>query len=291
MKLIRYLGYAAFFLVMFVFGLYYTFPWDAAKDRILEIASRESGMAISAGSLEPSWLTGIVAHDVKITPQGASTPMSIERLSARAKVLSFLGGKRGFSVALPIAKGDLSADVVMGAETVDVKAEAKSVELGLVPGLTDAIGLPLTGATTLKTEMVLGLKDPKATQGNLALKLTGLKIEKGGKMSGFPIPELSIGDLDWQIPIEAGKATFKTLKVAGDSVEMSFDGSILLLNPISRSTANLTVSFKPTDKLLKAEPLLGALLNNIQQAKGSDGFYTYAMNGPVKSPHFTPRRR
>jgi type II secretion system protein N len=291
MKLVGYLGYGSFFVVMFVFGLYFSFPWDAARDRILDIASKQSGMTISASSIEPSWITGVVAKDVKITPLGSTSPVAIDKVSARAKVLSFISGKRGFSVSLPIAKGDVSADIVMTDEQVDVKSEVHGVELGLIPGLADTVGLPLTGATTLKTDMVLGLKDPKITAGNVALKLTGLKIEKGGKMAGFPIPELSIGDLDWQIPIEGGKATFKQQKVAGDSVELAFDGTIVLLNPLSRSTTNLTVSFKPTDKLLKAEPLLGALLGNIQQAKGSDGFYTYAMNGSIKAPHFTARRR
>src|SRR5438105_3240165 len=153
MQVVKYVGYALFFVVMLVFGLYYTFPWESAKDRVLDLASKASGMTITAAELQPSWLTRIVAKDVKITMPGA-------------------------------------------------------------------------------------------------------------------------------------KATLKQLHVAGDSVEMIIDGTISLLNPLARSNANLTVSFKPTDKLLKAEPLLGALLNNIVSAKGSDGFYTYSMTGTFKAPHF-----
>ena len=121
--------------------------------------------------------------------------------------------------------------------------------------------------------------------------MKGLKIEKGGKIRGFPVPELAIGDADWKIPVEGGKATLKTLKVSGESVDLVFDGTLQVVMPISRTTANLTLSFKPTDKLLQAEPLLGALLMNIQQAKGSDGFYTYAMIGNIKTPRFTPRKK
>jgi type II secretion system protein N len=291
MQALRYVGYAVFFVVMLILGLYYTFPWDAAKDRVLDLASKSSGMTITAAELQPSWITGIVAKDVKITMPGAKDPLAIEKLKARAKVLALITGKKGFTAEMPLAKGELDADVVLSDELATVKSDAKNVELGLVPGLTDTIGVPLTGTASLKTDLALGLKDPKVTNGSIALKLSSLKIEKGGKAAGFPIPELAIGDLDWQIPVEAGKATLKQLHVTGDSVEMVIDGTIGLLNPLSRSNANLTVSFKPTDKLLKSEPLLGALLNNIANAKGSDGFYTYSMTGTFKAPHFVAKRR
>jgi type II secretion system protein N len=292
MQVFKYVGYSLFFVVSLIFGLYYTFPWDAAKDRVLDLASRASGMTITASELQPSWITGIVAKDVKISMPGAKDPISIERLKARAKVFALITGKKGFSAELPMAKGDIDADVVLTDEIADIKGEAKNVELGLVPGLADAIGIPLTGTTSLKTDMKLGLKEPKETNGNLGLKMSGLKIEKGGKVAGFPIPiELAIGDIDWQIPVESGKATLKQLKASGDSVEFVIDGTIGLLNPIGRSNANLTISFKPSDKLLKSEPLLGALLNNIASAKGGDGFYTYAMSGTFKAPHFMPKRR
>lgn len=290
-SVLRYAGYALFFVMMLLFGLYLTFPWDAAKDSIFAKASQASGMTITAAQLEPSWLTGFVARDLKITPAGSKDPIAIEKVTARAKLLAFLTGKKGVTVAMPLAKGEVNADVVLDGETALIKAETKGVELGLVPGLVDAIGMPLTGNTNLKADLALGLNDPKLTAGNVTLKVGGLKIEKGGKVSGLPIPELAIGDLDWQIPIEAGRATFKALKVNGDSVEAVIDGTIALLNPLARSNANLTVSFKPTDKLLKAEPLLSALLNNIQQARGADGFYSYAMTGSLKSPFFMPKRR
>lgn len=291
MTVVKYLGYVAFFLVMFVFGLYVTAPWDAAKDRLLDIASRATGMTISAQELRPNWITGITATDVKITPAGAKEPIVLEKLSGRAKVFAFLTGKKGFTVSLPIAKGDVDGDILIDDESTTAKVKMEGVELGLVPGLVDSVGLPLTGTIDLDADMVVGQKDPKLTNGTIGLKVKGLKIEKGGKMAGFPVPELSIGDADWKIPVEAGRATLKNLRVAGESLELVVDGTIAVVQPLSRSTANLTVSFKPTEKLLSSDPLLGALLNNLQRAKGNDGFYTYAMSGPLKSPRFVPRKK
>jgi type II secretion system protein N len=192
---------------------------------------------------------------------------------------------------MPIAKGTVDGDFLLDEETITAKVDAESVELALIPGLVEALGLPLTGTVDLTGDLVIGQKESKLTEGNIELKVKGLRIEKGGKIGGFPAPELAIGDADWKIPVEAGKATLKSLRVNGDSIELIIDGTINVLQPISRSTANLTVSFKPTDKLLQSEPLLGALLNNLQRAKGSDGFYTYAMAGALKSPRFTPRKK
>jgi type II secretion system protein N len=276
---------------MFVLGLYFTFPWDAAKDRILDMASKGSGMAITAQEIKPSWLTGVNAIGVTITPAGSKDPLTFDKITARAKILGLLTGKRGAKVSLPIAKGNVDADFSVDEETIELKADTESIELGLIPGLVEAVGLPLTGTIDIDTDMVIGQKDPKLTNGTLSLKAKQLRIEKGGKIAGFPVPELSIGDADWQIPIEEGKASLKSLKVAGESVDLVIDGTINILSPPSKSTVNLTISFKPTEKLLASDPLLGALLNNIQKAKGSDGFYTYAMAGSIKSPRFTARKK
>ena len=39
MQVVKYVGYALFFVVMLVFGLYYTFPWESAKDRSIYAVS------------------------------------------------------------------------------------------------------------------------------------------------------------------------------------------------------------------------------------------------------------
>src|SRR5262245_886327 len=125
MTVVKYLGYVAFFLLMFVFGLYLTFPWDAAKDRLLDLASRSSGMTISAQELRPNWITGVTATNVKITPAGAKEPIVLEKLSARAKVFALLTGKKGGTFSLPIAKGDVDGDVLVDDESMTLKVKTE----------------------------------------------------------------------------------------------------------------------------------------------------------------------
>ncbi len=68
------------------------------------------------------------------------------------------------------------------------------------------------------------------------------------------------------------------------------DANQIVFNAVLKD-GDTVLSFKPTDAFLKKEPILNALLANIQSAKGSDGFYTYAMVGSLKHPRFSPRRK
>jgi hypothetical protein len=77
----------------------------------------------------------------------------------------------------------------------------------------------------------------------------------------------------------------------GGDVDLDVEGTIDLATPIERTTLNVNVSFRPTPEYLEENGLIKALLNNINRAKGSDGFYTYAITGSVKHPRPFPRRR
>lgn len=291
MTILRYFGYAAFFLASLLIGLYITFPWEMAKDRVLALASQHSGMEIGAKVLEPHWITGLKAEGLSVRLGDAEEPLEIERLTARLHVLKLLTGKTGLSVQLPVAKGAIDADVAWDPKSLAVKGEVAGIELALVPGLKEALGLPLGGVVTLEANLELGLDDPNRSEGTLQLKASGLELMAGGKISGFPVPELAIGDLAWSVPIQKGRAKLEKQQIRGENVEVMLDGEIGLGAPLSKSTLNLTVSFKPTDAFLKKEPILNALLANIASAKGSDGFYSYALTGSFKQPRFFPRRR
>lgn len=291
MNVLKYIGFAAFFGVAFIISLYLTFPWDSAKDFALQKASVATGMELSAKSLEPSWITGIVAKDVSILPAGQEEPITLAELRARIHLLPLLTGGRGITADLPIAQGTVHADVVDSSARTQVQAELKGIQIALVPGLQDATGVPLNGELDLTADMDLDKAKPEASSGTIKLSGTGLELLKGGKVAGMTLPfELSIGDFAWTIPITDGKAKLDKLAIKGESVELELDGTLTLNAELARSIPNLVVKFKPTDAFLKKEPLLNALLANISRAKGSDGFYAYTLTGSLKHPRFAMRR-
>lgn len=290
MAALKYVGYAVFGLFSLVVCFYLTFPWDAAKGRALAEASKASGAKITAKKLEPNWITGVEAEGVKILMPKATDPIELSSLKARAHVLTMLTGGVGATIELPIAKGQIEADFTDNKKNTEIDATAKGLELALVPGLADAAGLPLAGSLDADIDLKLSKDNPQESSGRIELKGGGVEILKGGKISGFPVPELAIGDFDWKIPVKKGKLLFEKQEVKGENVELILDGQITLNKVFSRSVLNLIVSFKPTEAFLKKEPLLNALLQNIRSAKGSDGFYSYAMTGSIKHPRFFAKR-
>ena len=159
MKVVRVLGYVGFFMAWLVIGLYVTFPWDVAKERVFELVRKQSGITITAKSLEPDWLTGFEATSVEILTKGSSEPIELARLEARAKVLTFLQGKRGFTVQMPIARGKVDADVTLSDDEIDLEANIDGVQLELLSALRNA-GFPASGKLTASADLVYNMKDP-----------------------------------------------------------------------------------------------------------------------------------
>ncbi len=291
MKILRYVGYVLFALVSLVVSLYLTFPWNHAKEFLLSQVNQSTGMKLTVDTLEPAPLTGVRAKGVKLETKPGAEPLALAQLEVKAHVFQLLKGNKGGTVQFPIAQGTVDADVTQTAEGLEIKARIENIELALLPAIADAIGLPLSGVISLEADLFVSSKDPSETRGNLALQGKGLELLAGGKVGGFPVPELAIGDFDWKVPIDKGRAKLDKQTIRGENVEVMVDGEIVVLNPPSRSNLNLNVSFRPTEAFLKKEPLLGALLNNINQAKGADGFYTYAVSGALTQPRLFPRRK
>lgn len=288
--MIRTLGYVALFLVTYVLALYVTFPWGSVKERVLQLASKQLRSEITAKTLEPSWLTGVHAEKVEIELQGSEESLLFETVDARASVLSFLTGGYGGTVHLPLGGGEVRAAANGGEEKVDLDVEAKAIELALVPALRASTGLALAGELGIDADIDLGLRDPQQSQGSIRLTGSGLETLKGGKAGNYPIPELNLGALDWNLPIENGKVIVRNQRLEGPDLSLTLDGEIVLAKPPNRSLVNLTAKFKPTPAFLKREPLMASLLKNIDRYKGSDGYYGYQISGTVKRPRVTPKR-
>ncbi len=289
----RIVGYISFFFSALLLCIYLTFPWDAAKDKVLLMASKKTGATITADKLEPNWITGIEAERVSITTRKSPEPIEIKELSARIHLMPLLGKRLGITASMPMAQGNVDAEVVQQPDAVDVDAKLDNLELALVPGIKEATGLPLGGQLNATIKLIAGTKDPTTSEGTIKLAVKGLEILKGGKLKGFPVPELAIGDLDWTIPVNAGKVKFNNLELTGDNILAKIDGEIILKKRTEQSVLNLTVAFKPTAAFIKKEPILkGALqMPQVSRAKARDGFYTYQASGTIKYPRFVPKRR
>ena len=283
---LRALGYGAFFGASYMICLYLSFPWTSVKERVLQQASKQMGRSITARSLKPSWITGFRAEQVEIELDGDAEPITLDRVHVRASLIDFLTGGYGGSIRIPVAKGRIDADISAHTSVFNGDFSIRDIELALVPALKDTSGLSLSGTVDLRADVNLELKEPNKSQGQIDLRISSLETLKGSKAANFPVPEMSLGNLDWSIPIEKGKVLVKNQTLRGPDLELILDGEITLAKPFDRSVLNLSARFKPTAAFLRREALIGQLLNlnNVKRYKSSDGFYNYRVTGTIKRP-------
>ncbi|MBK8012362.1 MAG: type II secretion system protein GspN [Deltaproteobacteria bacterium] len=295
MKTLKIVGYVAFFFFSLALGIYFTFPWTAAADRafafVSQATSRGTRVEIHAREVKPSLLTGLVARDLSVKLDGYERPIEIQHLDARAHFWKAIRGLIGVTASLPIAQGTVDLSVAEEGDDIEIRALAKQIELALLPLLGEATGVPLSGEFALDSDVRWSRKDAKKTEGELKIKMTNLEILKGAKAMGVLLPELGLGSGELTVTIEKGKARFDKQRFGGENLEVIVDGEITLNKKLELSTLALVLSFKPTPALLQKQPLIGAMLGGINHAKGTDGFYSFSVTGPGRSPKFQPRKR
>ncbi|MBX2812828.1 MAG: type II secretion system protein GspN [Myxococcales bacterium] len=288
----RILKYGFIFLIVYIVCLYLTFPWSSVKDRVLQQASQQTGKTITAESLQPSWLTGFVARNVSISIGPDKPPLSFEWISARVRLIDLIFGGTGGTIHVPLGRGETHLRVSAKSQQITATADISDVELALVPAIQAGTGMLLSGMTNLDADVELDLKEVKQSVGVINLSIGELELLKGSKVAQLPLPfGLALGNIDWTVPIEDGKALFRHQQIQGPDVEAGIDGDITLSQQLERSRLNLIVKFRPTSALLQREKTLSLLLNNIERYKGRDGFYSYRITGTIKHPRSVPERR
>jgi len=291
MKILRITGFVVFFLFSFMVGVYVTFPWDALKDRLTIQLSETTGWDVTAEELAPSWIAGVRVTGLELKPPDVGESLVVDEVIARGRLLTLLTGGLGVSAWVPVGKGEVDVVVSKRSDSMAVQADAQSVELGLIPGFVAFTGLPLSGVVDLEADVVLDQEDTTESSGEVHLVGKGLELGEGGKIGNYPVPALRLGDLDWTVEFEEGRADIPRQELRGGDVDLDLEGSIDLATPIERTTLDLLVAFRPTPEFLGENPILKALLKNISRARGNDGFYSYAVSGSVKHPRTFPKRR
>ncbi|MBI2378604.1 MAG: type II secretion system protein GspN [Deltaproteobacteria bacterium] len=282
--MLRAIGYAAFFLCSVVFGLYETFPWNAVKDRLFEMARKESGIELEAADFGPNWVTGFRAKGLRIKPSPLSeTWIELDEAGGRVAIIPLLRKQLAGSVWAEAGKGTFDASFSSTENQLTAEVSLSAVDFSLVKGLREWSGLPLEGKISLDLDLALDKKEVKNSQGKLEFSTAGLKTIPGGKAGPFPIPELEIGNIKLSAPIKEGKLTFEKSKLDGTDLGVRLDGTIQLAWPLARAMANVDVGLKPSEKIFAADPLLKPLLMNFNRTKDDEGFYHVILSGPIRS--------
>jgi type II secretion system protein N len=289
------LAYGAFALLSFALALRWTFPADAAKQRlVLEAAAR--GWQVEAERVGPGGLLGLSAEGLTIE-SGSGLKVPVDELTASLRLLPLLVGRRSVAFDASLYDGRVSGTADLSGDARSVKVTVAGLDLGRVLPLRKALGADLLGIVDGEADVVLpSAADQKPTgQIELAVKEAGIaggQVPVPGMTGGLSLPRTSLGTVNARVKLDQGRATFERLEATGGDAELSAQGLYAVLQPrlaaaplFGRAKVKAQEAFwsKPQTQGLKG--LADAALAS---SRGRDGAWNFQVAGSVGRPQLKP---
>jgi type II secretion system protein N len=294
--------YAAFGLIVFVVALYASFPYDRAKEAATRIASKNFDVDVEIGSAGPAFGLAVMFRDIRVRTRpttGKPARFTIESAKFSPSLLALFSSSFPYSVKMEGLGGTIALDQSgtpgkKGGFRTEIVA--RDIDASEIPGLKEAINLPLTGKVTLEAKIASDTGRYADAYGQITLSCTGLAAGDGKTplkipsipmlAAGLTLPRIRLGDLGGHVAIEKGTAKLQGVESKSPDGEVALEGEINLHDPLTLTMLNLYLRFKLSDALMKKEVALQIVPAVASAGKRPDGFYGVRFGGTVA--HMTP---
>lgn len=310
---LKWLGYPLFFVFCFALFAYVTFPYQRARDYLIQQVEYEkgadgslkpTGIRLQIGELRPSWLNGVSLSDVhftKMPSEADGTPLSgrVDELTVSTSWWALLTGGIDVEFDAQVGDGSLEGQYETAASATHVRSVLEKVDLSQLGVLDALVGIPVRGVADGALDLTLA-EERKETRGDVQLKVVDLVMGDGeSKLKlpegpGLTIDPLEAGTLDARLGVEEGVARIEKLRAEGPDIELNGEGSLTLARPIQRSRMNLVVELRFTDRYKKKSDRTQAMFELMQmqpalkRAKTSNGGLRYRIRGLLGNPRGLP---
>jgi type II secretion system protein N len=300
-RILRWLGYPLLALVVFTFTLQLTFPYDRVKDKLIEVLSQRYEVQIASAG--PTFLPGgmelesMILKSRPTRPGEEPTPILIDRLTVDVGLLSLLLGRVSVDLVAEIGEGSIEGDITASSGELAIEFSTEDLELGAIPGLRDAIGLPMKGGLDAELEVTLPEQRWDQAEGSFTLSCPSCVIGDGkakikpkaqGRRTSFfageglTVPALDLGELEGKITFEKGRGTIEKLGAKSKDGDLAIHGTIELGNPFSESRFGQTcMKFRLSDALKQREAQFGNVPNLMGAPLDAEGFSNIIMMGKL----------
>lgn len=330
LRVLRVALYAGFGLFAFFVALYASLPRDRMRERLERELSQDpspmaplgTGMDVTIGDLGLSLLPpGIKAQTITLKPRLATQPAPpeagdirkpsfffIESLAVRTSLLDLLFGRRGLRFDLSAFSGQASGEAGLSGDEGFARLTAEHLALALLPGLAQALPLPLSGKLDLNVDLKAPLdKRTQRPQPVGAAGLIELKVEDcvlgNGKAKlvvpgdpflsqGLVFPRMVLGKVSGRAVVNKGRATLSEVHARSPDVEAIVDGYIELRDHFPLSELHLYLRFKPAPAFVQREPKIELMTSALSaMGKRDDGFLGIAITGTAALPQARASRQ
>lgn len=325
-KALKWVGYPLLALLTFVFTLAYTFPYDRLKDKIVEGLSDKYDVKIV--SVEPTLVPGTFVINTMVlttrpkTADEKPVTILIEEIEVNVGVISAVLwsvdiASIGVDIEAKIAGGALGLEIEheKGSNTISLAAHTKMLPIGSLPGVAEAVGLPMTGGLTADIDITLPKGKWSKADGSVKFSCVGCTVGDGvAKMKmkpppggannrrakrrslfagdGLTVPRLNLGAVLGEIDIKKGEGEIKTFSAKSQDGFLSMTGDINFKDPFKETLFPGCMTFGFSEDLKNREPkFMGIEAGLPPKAKQADGSYSIPTKGKLVELRFDVRRQ
>jgi type II secretion system protein N len=287
--------FSGFGLVVFVAALYVSFPYERAKEMAIAMAA-DKDLDVEIGSAGPALGLAVSFRDIRVRTRPASgkpTRFTIDAARVSLSPLSLLSSSKSYTLLLDAFGGQIefSQSGKPGKkEPFQVLVHARDVKMSELPGVREAINLPLDGTAKLDLEVASQTGRFADATGQISFACEGCVVGDGRaplRVAGNPflgggltLPRVRLGDLGGHVAIDKGVAKLQGIEARSPDGEIALEGEVTLRDPLSMSTVNAYLRFKLSDAFLKQAANVQTILQMAgAQGKRSDGFYGMRLSG------------
>jgi type II secretion system protein N len=289
----RVVGVGSFGVVVFLISLMLAFPYERVKDQIIAIAAAQN-LDVEVGSTGPTFGFGVVLKDVTVRtrPEAGkkASLIPVERVRIDVSPLAQLRGEFAYSLDVQALDGRIDTDEHAEKTRSRTKLSTQEIALAQLPGVKEAINLPLSGRLDLSLDLTKPNHRNGEASGNLSWSCAACGIGDGKEKlkiasnpllaEGMSFPRITLGDFAGKVVFQKGVGRLQGVHSRSADGELFIDGEVRLADPVGYSYLDLYVRFKLSEPLLRRAEKLQVLLQLAEgMGKRPDGFYGFRLTG------------
>jgi len=302
-RILRWVGYPVLGVCCFLYALHLTFPYERIKDKLVEALSDRYEMEVSSveRTILPGGmiLNGVALRSRPADPAEPPAVVFINKIRIKLSLLALLGQTADVEIVMEIGGGVIEGNVTATAAEVTVDVFTEGLPLDNIPGLAEAIGLPMKGGLNAKFSLTLPEMHWDQADGMVSLSCPGCTVgdgkaqikppqSSGGSRSlafasgGITVPELNLGDIKGEVVVEDGRAKIEKFAATSKDGELELVAAIRFEQVLKNSQIESgCMRFKLSEDLKQRDPKFGAMPNLMRVSGDVDDYAYLKMKGTL----------
>jgi type II secretion system protein N len=301
---LRYVAVAFAAMVVFVFALQLTFPYERVRDKVVDALAEKYEVTI--GSVERGikpgrvYFNAVTLRTRQTQADEVVTTFYMKRLEIDVGILALIGGTISVDIEAQIGAGNLSGTLAIGKfGRGDIAAKFSGDALpGDALPMRAALGLPMTGKIAFDVDLVLPMERSKMgktavnwqkARGTFALACPSgctfgdgktrlkplLKNTRNQVMvgEGIDFGKVQLDSLVAKASIGKGKLTVDRFDATSKDGELKIDYTMTLEKEFGESMVAGCLRFKGSDDLMRREPKTFAAIQTTGAELRDDGLF------------------